>query len=662
MFSCEMDKKSDVAVSDQKINTLFKNATNPQQSPSGKKIYLDSIYHQISLRKNDSITRNFHFQLADEFYRLNDFQTSRYISEKAYKLSEEANDSVATAKAFYYIGDCYEPIKKDSAFYYYLQAEKIYRRLKDSENVGRMLLYKGGILYSEGNYIESEIEASKSLQLLNKSGNYKLTYSAYNILANSLQGLNDFNGALKYHELALKEYDKLKLKETDPKVILGYYIPTLNNIGYMYDKIGEHQKAIKQFEKIIAIKNLRKVFPEYYAATLSNLAYSKMKAGDYKQLKEMFYESIHLRDSLGNQAGVAYSKVQLGEFYLIQKDTLKSIATLKESYQLANDTKSYYELLRCLKLLSKIDTNKSQQYSDEYIAVSDSLQKKERATRNKYARIAYETERLEEENEVLTKRNLYILLGAAFFIFIVTALGIIRHLKAKNKELQLIQQQQEANEEIYHLLVEQQTKVNTAKEEEKTRIAMELHDNIMNKIYGVRMNLGFFNNKADEKATEKRKEYILELQNIEKEIRTISHDLSKNSYFEERNFTELLSFLIKNQENINNTDFHYEIDENIDWNNVPNTTKINIYRIVQEGILNINKYANAKNAFITITITETGKIQLIISDDGAGFDVKVAKKGIGLKNMTERITALKGELNIKSNIGKGTQIEAIFSL
>jgi len=662
-FACKKDNTNlPINDSDKKIKSLFKDAGNTNLKVEQKKIYYDSIINYISKRKNDSITRDYYFQLASEYYRQNDFDNSKTISRIAHRLSVEGKDTLAVAKALYYIGDCYEPTKKDSAFYYYLQAEKIYSKKKDYENLGRMYLYKGGILYNEGNYTESEIEVSNALHFLTPTKNHRLIYGCYNMLAINLQGLNYDSEALKYHELALKEFEKLKLEETDPRIIISYSAPTLNNMGYLYEKMGEHNKAIEQFEKVIAIKDLRKISPDSYATSLSNLAYSRMKTGNFSNLPDMFFEALHIRDSLDIKSAVVFSKIQLGEYYLMKKDTAKSISIFKESYQLANDIKSYYEILRSLKLLSQIDNQNNLHYSNVYIAVSDSLQKKERATRNKYARIAYETERLEEENQVLTKRNLYILIGAAFFIFLVTALGIIRHLKAKNKELQLLQQQQEANEEIYHLLIEQQEKVSVAKEEEKSRIAMELHDNIMNKIYGVRMNLGFFNNKADEKATEKRKEYILELQNIEKEIRTISHDLKKNSFFEERNFSELLSFLIKSQENINSTSFHHEIDESINWDTVPSTTKINIYRIIQEAILNINKYANAKNAFITITPIEENTLKLVVSDDGKGFDLKSSKKGIGLKNMTERITALRGELKIKSNVGKGTQIEAVFSI
>lgn len=146
-FACKKDNTNvPINDSDKKIKSLFKDAGNTNLKVEQKKIYYDSIINYISKRKNDSITRDYYFQLASEYYRQNDFDNSKTISRIAHRLSVEGKDTLAVAKALYYIGDCYEPTKKDSAFYYYLQAEKIYSKKKDYENLGRMYLYKGGIL------------------------------------------------------------------------------------------------------------------------------------------------------------------------------------------------------------------------------------------------------------------------------------------------------------------------------------------------------------------------------------------------------------------------------------------------------------------------------------------------------------------------------------
>jgi signal transduction histidine kinase len=93
----------------------------------------------------------------------------------------------------------------------------------------------------------------------------------------------------------------------------------------------------------------------------------------------------------------------------------------------------------------------------------------------------------------------------------------------------------------------------------------------------------------------------------------------------------------------------------IEWEKIDNNIKINLYRILQESLQNINKYANAKNIKVEIKKTER-KLKLIVSDDGIGFSVKKKSKGIGLQNILSRTEASQGTLDVKSKPGKGTTI------
>jgi signal transduction histidine kinase len=387
-----------------------------------------------------------------------------------------------------------------------------------------------------------------------------------------------------------------------------------------------------------------------------------MKSGNYKNVNSMFFESLRILDSIGDESDVLYKKIHIGEYYLSQKDTTKSIKILKEANALAIKIKNSNEILASLKLLSELDKNNRVFYANEYIKVSDSINLVQKNTHNKYARIEYETSRIEDENKVLTKENFYILIISFGLILILGILIVLRYLKYRNKELEFIKKQQSANEEIYMLLTEQQKKIDTAKNNEKARMAKELHDGVMNKIYGVRMNLGVFNSSVDVETIEKRKIYITELQNIENELRTISHDLSRTSFFEGNDFNVLLIGLVENQKEFTNTQFEFINDGMYEWESVENIYKINLYRIIQESILNINKYANASKCVVKIEKDDNNILKLSIIDDGQGFDMASKKGGIGLTNMKERANSLKGQFNIKSKIGKGTKIEVVFDL
>jgi signal transduction histidine kinase len=88
---------------------------------------------------------------------------------------------------------------------------------------------------------------------------------------------------------------------------------------------------------------------------------------------------------------------------------------------------------------------------------------------------------------------------------------------------------------------------------------------------------------------------------------------------------------------------------------IPADLKLNIYRILQEQVNNIYKYAEAKNVSISIKIVKN-EILVEIEDDGKGFDVKRKRKGVGITNMLNRVETFNGKMEIKSEPGKGCHI------
>jgi signal transduction histidine kinase len=630
-------------------------------SGAEKEKYLDSIVTLLHDENNDSISRNLYLKASEEYYYLNNIRKSFTSSQIALKLSTKAKDSSRMAKSLYFIGDCYENSQKDSAYYYYLQAQKIYTLINDFEKVGKMHFNKAYVLFYDGNFVECEVELTKGLNYLKNSDDVKLLYSCNTLMGNCLEKLFMYEQALKYHQYALGNLKVMKRNDLDSDEVHNFNVSSVINICNLYDLKGEYSKSIKELSAVLT-EDLKKKWPRLYASVLSNLAYSKMKNKEYKDVEFMFLESLKIVDSLGYTSDAIYKKIYLGEFYLAQKDTSKSLKNLKEAYNTAVGMNNTNDILKTLRLLTKIDNRKKIYYANRYIDISDSINSIRSRISNKYARIEYETVIVEDQNKVLTKKNFYILISSfALFIILLSIFGFL-YRKYKNKEIRFVKQQQNDSDEIYQLLSEQNEVVNTAKEEEKNKIARELHDGVMNKLYGVRMNLGFFNTKFDDKSIEKRKEYILELQKIENEIRTISHDLSRDSFLEESDFNTLLSNLIANQNGLSRAKFNYIIEENFDWEQIQNIYKINLYRIIQEALLNIHKYSKALNVDVKIQLLENKTLKLSIIDDGVGFDINAGKKGIGLSNIKERTNSLKGNLDIRSGIGKGTEIIVMFEI
>lgn len=309
-----------------------------------------------------------------------------------------------------------------------------------------------------------------------------------------------------------------------------------------------------------------------------------------------------------------------------------------------------------LKLMAKLDGGtKGIEYLNEHIRLGDSLLIKERNIRNKFARIEFETDRIQTENQQLSKERQIFLLSSVGLLVLLFLLYIIISQRSKNKELEFTKKQQEANEEIYNLMLAQQEKVDEGRTQEKKRISEELHDGVLGKLFGTRLSLDSLNMVQTDEAVKTRSQYINELKNIETEIRKISHDLNSD-FISGTGFIDIIKKLIDTQSLAYQYDYKFTNDNSIDWEELPNKTKIHIYRMLQECMQNIYKHANASLVKISFQL-KNNVILLTIEDNGSGFNINKAKRGIGLKNIDSRVSDIKGKAEVFSKIDIGTKIK-----
>jgi len=85
--------------------------------------------------------------------------------------------------------------------------------------------------------------------------------------------------------------------------------------------------------------------------------------------------------------------------------------------------------------------------------------------------------------------------------------------------------------------------------------------------------------------------------------------------------------------------------------------QIEIFRIVQEGLGNVRRHANATRAEVVIGHRPSGERFVAIEDDGEGFPPELATGGQGLRNMRDRASSIEGGLSIRSTPGLGTALE-----
>jgi signal transduction histidine kinase len=591
------------------------------------------------------------FFIVKGLNELKEFEKMDKVNYSFLNDAVRAKDTISTAYSYYFAGNSnFFRNVQDSAFYYYLKAEKLFLKSKHEEVLANLYLNKSSIQLVYIDFLGAENSATQSLKYSKLFEDKLGQYDALTNLGIASQSSENYEKAIEYNKAAL---NLAKRNDLNPEYFLQEI--SLNNIGNCYIFLKKYNQAIKEFETALGNRNIIEKKPGLYATLLDNLSYAKFKLNDDKQTLAMFLKSLSIREKLKLDSKVVYSKIHLSE-YFSERDSIKSQKYANEALALSKKTGRSEDLLLALKQISQVEHKNASQYSKEYIKISDSIQLEERKSKDKFARIAFETDEIILEKDKLAEQNrslLYFFVGS---LFVGLLLFVIRTQRAKNRELLLKQQQQKANEDIYNLMISQQATIEESRTKEKKRIAQELHDGVLGRLFGARLNLDSLNKFTDEESIKNRFNYLDELKNIEQDIREISHDLNREKYVLINNFVAIVHNLLEEQKSSFAPEIKFSIDESIKWDTVPNAVKINLYRILQESLQNINKYANASNIFVGLE-SHNEQVTLKVSDDGAGFDVSGRKKGIGLQNMLSRANECNGSLDITSKKGKGTTIK-----
>lgn len=647
MYSCT--EKNDISSS--RFN-LPKNYYS--LSIKNKHNILDNEFLNIIEHKNDSSKVNALLKLSNEYYYIEDYKLSIKVSKEISPIAESIGDTLNLGKSLYYIGDCFMDSHRDSAYYYYKESEKIFKKINNHDRLAKVYFNKAYLLYYEGNYVESEIEVIKALSLLRNSKQLKRIYRCYSLQGSNHLELGEYNKALEYFNLSADILKQMKREGIEKDAYYDYEITNTIDLCTAYDKKGEYKKSISALNEIVTKSNF-KAYPKLKYFVYGNLAYSLMKDHQYALSNKYFKQALSLAKKENDELGYLYIVVDFGEYHLVTKDTLNAKQLFEEAYLLSKKLNNGKEILKSLDFLSKADKSNAAIYNSEYIRINDSIVKKQRENREKFARIEYETGKVVEENKILSNKNILLLLGFTISIAIFLIVIVIREKFSRKKEVQLIQEKKLADEELLNLTKEFQSGLIEARIEEQNRISKELHDGIVNQIYGIRMILGSLNNKDDEETQKKRFGYIKELQKLESDIRTLSHELNTDFSISVGEFPFLIEQLINKNNAIGSTNFSSTIQSSIDWNQYSSVAKINLYRIIQELLLNVNKYAEAENC--RLDVSELNKqLVIFLKDDGKGFHTDTENSGIGLKNCKERAKAINAQIDIQSNINAGAVI------
>jgi len=209
----------------------------------------------------------------------------------------------------------------------------------------------------------------------------------------------------------------------------------------------------------------------------------------------------------------------------------------------------------------------------------------------------------------------------------------------------------------------------SAQEEERKRIALELHDGLGQNLSAIKYRV---ENALEEMA---RKEpvagvkalapVVAGVQDAVEEVRRISMNL-RPSILDDLGILATISWFCREVENTY-SGLRIVKEINIEENEVPVSLKIVIYRLMQEALNNLAKHSEATLVHFSLKRMD-GRIELTITDNGAGFDVEEvlsegrSKRGLGLSSMKERTELSGGSFSIQSQKGAGTTVRASWLL
>jgi len=192
-------------------------------------------------------------------------------------------------------------------------------------------------------------------------------------------------------------------------------------------------------------------------------------------------------------------------------------------------------------------------------------------------------------------------------------------------------------------------------EDERYEIGGELHDNVCQILVSSQMNISMLNNALPLTLKPFYENSKMYLKQAMEEIRNLSHRLAP-AFFDEMTLEEAFKMLAAtiNVDQKYNISFYFHKTASMQL--FSRDIQLNLYRILQEQLRNIVKYARATEICIDVMINSNNELVMQTSDDGIGFDITAVRDGIGIANMKRRAELFAGKIVFDTAPGKGCSI------
>lgn len=283
--------------------------------------------------------------------------------------------------------------------------------------------------------------------------------------------------------------------------------------------------------------------------------------------------------------------------------------------------------------------------------------------------IAEELGKLNEENFEARRRELsqsvvhlqndiWETLLTALVLGVIIAGASVFRISSLEKESAAHQRASEIAEERLRHLSQQLV---SSQEQERKSLSRELHDEIGQLLTALRMELG--NLERGRAAPGEADPHLDQAKKLAESTLRSTRDIAmglRPAMLDVLGLGPALEWQAREFSRRYHTPIHLEVDG--DLRDVPDPHRTYLYRIVQEGLTNCARHAQAKNIHVKLE-DAGGKLAVLVEDDGVGFDQhEGVSYGLGLLGITERVRELCGELSIQSEPGKGTRIAVVLPL
>jgi len=552
-------------------------------------------------------------------------------------------------KAYLALAEYFQVKNFDSTIDAGIKGIVLARRNADSISVGEFKRLIGVGFYFKGKYDISAENYYESIAILDRTNAKQNLGLVYNDLAKLYRKTRDLNRALQNYNKAYSIFRQLR-DTTNMSMIL-------NESGVVFEYREDYKEAIRRYT---ASLNLAEKKGDSIAVSyaLSNIAGVYVIQKKYNEAEQNLLHALAIRKQSGDGFATALTYSDLGATLSAKGDYAKAFQYLLESNKLAEQL-NYPELQsnNYTELASLAE--KQGNYKDAYIyfqkrtSLRDSLYAIDKTKQIEELNTKYETVKKEQTIEKQQSRIVlqnFLFIGIAGLVLLIGLLA-----QSQYKRYKLRQETKMKTESIKQQELAVKAVIE-AEENERQRIAKDLHDGVGQMMSAAKMNLSAFESELKWNDVNQKESFEKIIQLVDescKEVRNVSHIMMPNALLKNNLGTAIRDFVDKLDKKRLQVHVYTEgLEERMDSN-----IETVLYRIIQECVTNVIKHSEATNLDVSLIRDKDG-ISGTVEDNGKGFDTADKEKfeGIGLKNIITRVEYLKGTVDFDSAPGRGTVV------